>query len=444
MTTAVVHRYAPRGAARRLLSERRKEVLLSGPAGTGKSTGCLEKLHAVAAKYPGMHGLIVRKTAASLPTSALKTWRERVAAESIATNRVSWYGGSREEPPQYRFTNGSSIVVGGMDKATKVMSTDYDMIFAQEATELTLDDWEALTTRLRHGKMPYQQLIADCNPNAGTHWLKQRADRGTTLMMASVHADNPMLYDDNGVITERGREYMSILDALTGVRRLRLRDGLWVAAEGVIYDEWNPALNERDPYHERGLGPPAEWRRFWTVDFGTTNPFVCQFWAEDPDGRLIMYREVYMTGRMVTDHAERILHLVTKADGVTWKEPKPEAIICDHDADGRMQFEKVIGIGTVAANKTVAVKDGIELVQLRIRPAIDGKPRLIMCRGALAELDQDLHRRGLPTSTLEELGSYVWNPAKDQPIKEHDHGMDAMRYLVVYLDHGSEIGVRWL
>jgi predicted O-methyltransferase YrrM len=57
------------------------------------------------------------------------------------------------------------IVVVGLDKAQKVMSSEYDVIFVQEAIELTVDDWEALTTRLRNGKISFQQLLADCNPS---------------------------------------------------------------------------------------------------------------------------------------------------------------------------------------------------------------------------------------------------------------------------------------
>ena len=63
------------------------------------------------------------------------------------------------------------------------MSTEYDMIYVQEATELTEDDWEALTTRLRNGRAPIQQLIADCNPAEPTHWLKARCDSGQTRML---------------------------------------------------------------------------------------------------------------------------------------------------------------------------------------------------------------------------------------------------------------------
>lgn len=452
--TAVVHMYRPRGAARDLMHTRAGEVLLAGPAGTGKSRGCLEKMLAVMVKYPGAHGLIVRQVAASLPASALRTWREDVAREAIDTGRMSWYGGSRETPPQYRFGNGSSIIVSGMDKPSKIMSTDYDLIFVQEATELSLDGWEALTTRLRHGVVPYQQLMADANPDSATHWLKQRADAGSTVMLHSQHRDNPRLYDDDGQLTTEGSAYMAVLDKLTGVRRYRLRDGLWVAAEGVIYDQWSPHLNVREPFSR----PPQDWPRYWTIDFGTTNPFVWQCWVEHPDGQLIMYREVYMTGRMVTDHAERILKMVTyqredwNADDPDeresrigqWKEPKPEVILCDHDADGRLQLEKVLGLPTQAANKSVSVKDGIEAVQLRMQPRVDGTPGLRICEGALVEMDQELKRRGLPTCTMEELGSYVWNPSKDQPVKENDHGMDAMRYLVVHKDLGGDFNIRWI
>jgi phage terminase large subunit len=42
--------YQPRGAARALLLSRAPEVLAAGPAGTGKSRACLEKVHLCAAK----------------------------------------------------------------------------------------------------------------------------------------------------------------------------------------------------------------------------------------------------------------------------------------------------------------------------------------------------------------------------------------------------------
>ena len=220
--TAPAHVYRPRGSAVTVLEARDPEVLASGPAGTGKSRACLEKLLLQALKYPGMRGIIVRKVGVTLATTALKTWREHVAVEAIANGVLWYYGGSSAEPPQYRFANGSTILIGGMDKPSKIMSAEYDVAFVQEATELTVTDWEAISTRLRNGVMPYQQLTADCNPDVPTHWLKVRADQGRTRMIECRHEDNPLLYDEpepgTFTLTRTGAAYMARLDALTGVR----------------------------------------------------------------------------------------------------------------------------------------------------------------------------------------------------------------------------------
>lgn len=420
--TVLEHRYSPRGACRALWERRDPEVLVSGPAGTGKSRACLEKLHLAALKYPGMRGLIVRKTQTSLGGSALDTWRKFVIAELVDVGGVAYYGGSGEEPAQYRYRNGSRIVIAGLDKASKIMSSEYDMIYVQEAIELTEDDWEALTTRLRNGVMPYQQLLADTNPDTPTHWLKVRCDSGKTVMLDSRHEDNPTITP----------EYMAKLDALSGVRYQRLRKGMWVAAEGIIYEEYDPAIHLIDPFEI-----PDGWTRYWAIDFGYTNPFVCQWWAEDPDGRLYLYRERYCTRHTVDQHAALIRTYMED-------EPRPRAVICDHDAEGRATLEKELGISTVAAQKTVT--DGIQAVQRRLRPAGDGRPRLYLFRNAVGVRDQELVDAHKPACTAEELPGYIWSDkiAKEQPVKENDHGADAMRYMVAERDLGVRVGIRWL
>jgi hypothetical protein len=66
----VTEAYRPWGAAAEVFRCWEDEVLLSGPGGTGKSRAYLEKLHLCALKYPGMRGLIVRKTRVSLTDPA--------------------------------------------------------------------------------------------------------------------------------------------------------------------------------------------------------------------------------------------------------------------------------------------------------------------------------------------------------------------------------------
>jgi phage terminase large subunit len=435
-TIGTVHRYAPRGAAHELFGTHAGEVLLAGPAGTGKSRAALEKLHATALAVSGMRGLIVRKTLSSLGTTALVTWREHVIAEALDAGLVDFYGGSPEQPPQYRYPNGSIVAVGGMDKSTRIMSSEYDMIFVQEAIELTVDDWEAITSRLRNGKVSYQQLIADTNPSTPTHWLKARCDRGQALLLHSRHEDNPRLYAEPGRLTGPGAAYMARLDALTGVRRERLRYGRWVAAEGMIYEDWDEAV------HLIPHGAiPDEWARYLSVDFGYTNPFVAQWWAEDPDGRLVMYREIYQTQRLVEQHALDIAAL-------SEHEPRARAIVCDHDAEGRATLEKYLHRSTRGADKRVTV--GIQEVASRLGRTGDGRPRLSIMRGALVHpTDPDLLDAKRPTCTAEEIPGYVWDVAagkapKEVPRKEDDHGMDAMRYLVMFRARGKRQGVRFL
>lgn len=451
------HRYAPRGTARAIIEDNSPEILVSGPAGTGKSRACLEKLLLLAKLFPGSKMAILRKVGATLGNTALDTWRKHVAKEDLLSGEVWYYGGSQEEPPQYRFANGSRIIIGGLDKPIKIMSSEYDVIYVQEATELTIDDWEALTSRLRNGVLPYQQLIADCNPDAPFHWLYMRCHeidektgRPACVMYNSTHEENPVLFDlfvnEQGEfyyrVTERGAAYMAKLDALTGVRYLRLRLGKWVAAEGIIYEEWSPEIHLVDPFPV-----PETWQRWWVVDFGYVNPFVCQMWAEDGDGNLYLYREIYHTQKTVDLHAQDIIATCTEPlegyehppgvprfahHGRRWTEPRPRKLICDHDAEGRAQLLRELNMTTSKANKEVLA--GIDAVKRRLAAR-----RLFVLKGAVVRRDQALIDAKLPTCTADEFLSYVWDTGagkkiKEAPLKEGDHGMDCVRYLVVHRD----------
>jgi len=413
---------------------RAPEVLISGPAGTGKTRACLEKIHLAAHKYPRMRALMLRQTHASLTSTALVTYREKVLDPGEG---VRFYGGSAVEPPQYRYPNGSRLMLGGLDHPERIMSSEYDLIYIVEATEPTEGAWEMLTTRLRNGVMPYQQLIADCNPGSPTHWLKARAEAGKTVMLESRHEDNPALWD-GGAWAPAGVAYMAVLDALTGVLKERLRYGRWVAAEGLVYDGWDRAVHLVDRFPV-----PADWPRVLVIDFGYTNPFVCQWWARDPDGRLILYREHFRTQRLVEDHAVDIARLsgaLDDAGRVDWTRPgaeRPTAVVCDHDAEDRATLRKHLKLETTAARKQVS--PGIQAVASRLKVAGDGRPRLMVMRDSLVAPDPALLEAKLPTCSEQEVDSYVWNVADgrkrgEEPVKLHDHGMDCWRYAVAHHD----------
>lgn len=445
-----------RGAALEVMHRREKEVLVAGPAGTGKSYSCLSKVHLMALQNPGSKYLLVRKTHVSLTATGLVTFKEHVANEAIGLGIVRWYGGSGSTPPGFHYENGSVINVGGMDNPTKIMSSEYDLIYVQEATEFTADDWEKCTTRLRNGVVSFQQLLADCNPEGPDHWLKKRCDAGQTVMLYGLHTDNPKLFDALGTPTEKGTAYLELLAGLTGVRRHRLFGGIWAAAEGVIYEGWNPAVHLVPRFV-----PPRDWTRIWAVDFGFVHPFVWQEWVVDPDGRMILYREIYHTKRLVEDHARQIRALkglgpIERDDHGRYRvmpytgppvaehdRVLPRALLADHDAEDRATLERHVGFGTIAANKTVS--EGIQATASRLKLDGTGRPRLMIMQDARVELDRDQADARKPTCTAEEVGGYVWleGRLKEQPLKEQDDGMDTMRYAVAEMDLHGKTRVRW-
>jgi phage terminase large subunit len=153
----------------------------------------------------------------------------------------------------------------------------------------------------------------------------------------------------------------------------------------------------------------------------------------DNDGRLYRYRQIYITKRLVEDHARQAKTLTG--------EERIEAIICDHDAEDRATWERHFGQTTQSANKAITI--GIQTVQARLRLAGDGKPRIFFLADSLVERDQSLAENYKPVCTEDEFESYSWpkaadgKPIKEVPIDADNHGMDEMRYMVMHLDEGN-------
>lgn len=437
MTSAILERpsaaqkpYEPHGAIRSMFYDFSPELILSGPADTGKSRGILERMYLLASHYPKARMLMTRKTRASLTESAMVTFERYVVPDGSPV----LIGPDRQNRHAYKFPNGSEIVTGGLgdDKEkTRIMSTEYDLIYVQEARELQESEWEELSTRCsgRAGNMPFHQLLGDTNPDSATHWIKQRSNAGTLKMLETRHTDNPSITP----------ERLEVLERLTGVRRDRLYLGIWRTAEGAIYEGYDPAI------HVRACDIRDSWTRYLAVDFGYTHPFVAQWWAEDHDGRLYLYREIYKTQTLVEDHAHTIRELSVGED--------ISRVICDHDAEDRATLarhlacdcvdEPAIECGTTAATK--AVSPGIQAVSQRLRLAGDGRARVYVLPGARVSRDAKLADKRLPTCTEEEFEGYVWDKAQaklnpdgtqaaEAPLKVNDHGMDALRYMVAHFD----------
>lgn len=437
--------YQPFGAARELWRCKDPEILIEGPQGTGKTLAILHKINALCFRFPGVRILIVRKTRESMTESVLADLEANVLKDDSAY--PDFKSRQRSHRREYTYPNGSQIVVRGMEDPNEIKSTNFDIVAAFEATELSEVDWEYLQGRLRNGRMPYQQGICDCNPDRPSHWLNVRAERDYVVpdelkgylpepapgqkqmtRLRSRHEDNPRLYDHKAERwTDQGAQYLAKLAGMSGAQRERFYKGKWAASEGLVYD-FDPSAHILD-YTPSFKRIPEAWKKYRAIDFGFTNPFVCLWVAEDPDGRLIVYRQLYRTQVLVEDHAKRIAELSAGE--------KYEATLADHDAEDRATLNKY-GVKTKRAYKKI--KTGIEAVEKRLRKAGDGKPRLFVMRDSLVDRDKDWAEAGHPTSIVDEFDGYVWPKGsdgklnKEEPVDLNNHALDAIRYCVAEVD----------
>jgi phage terminase large subunit len=407
------------GGARDFWKYKGHEVILSGPFETGKTFAVLHKLHALCCKYPGAQALMVRNTYESLRTSAVVTLDTKILPQGIpdADKPVRKYGGER--PEFFLYYNGSRIVLGGLDKPDKFLSSEWDYIYVNQAEELALDAWEKLCARAtgRAGHVPYPQVMADCNPSYPAHWIQRRRKNGALHFLEQFHKDNPILYDpQTQTLTAQGELTMAALNRLTGVRRDRGLLNLWVSAEGVIYDNLSLTAN---------ITPDADYTPdrpvYWGVDDGYAHGEGIGSQGHHP--RVILFGQLQANGGMhVFDEYYQTLQLPEKTidDCLARPYQRPMLALVDSSAAElrRRLSEKNIPNGP-ASHK---VADGIKIV------------RRFICNGDGVRLLK-IHPRC--DNLIRELQSYRYNPntsvaeaGEPTPLKMDDHACDALRYLL--------------
>lgn len=422
--------------------EKVREVVIAGPGGTGKSRGIGHFLWWVLNRYPKSRILVVRKTRVSLSESFLKTWELDV----IPPGSEVLQGPLRAHRQSYKLENESEMAVGGLDNPTRLYSTDWDIIYVQECTELTEDEWERLRRGLRNWKVPVQMLMGDCNPESERHWLYRRFLDGRTQRLDSKHADNPKWYNaKEQKWTEEGVAYINNLARLTGVRKRRLLYGEWVSSEGAVWEDWDELRNVVD----RPAGGIKQviamldirWT-FASMDWGYTAAGVMQVWGVDGERRMYLLREVYMANQQLEWWADKVVKAWTEYElqAVVADPSRPDAIKLVNDKLNDAGAPRLVRSANNRRTTIGGDMGGLDLVRQALRVQPGGKPGLMIIRDALEQRDMALHEKGLPCCTVEEIPSYVYSQGEHGKIDTErtdptcaDHGCDALRYAVTFL-----------
>lgn len=403
-----------------VLQDTSEIILLDGTAGGGKSRVVLEKAHLYALMYPGASILFVKKSYNTVYQTMVLPFLKDVV---FGASTVSY----KKQDRMIQYSNGSVIFLAGMlgEKESERIKGiglhgGLDLIVADEYISFTKEDHYQLLGRLRSKIGGYLQLIACTNPSSKGHWIYQ------DLILGRKAKRYHSRYTEN---TYNSEGYGNILDQMTGVMRARLRDGEWETAEGAVFPEYTPDIHVIRPIYL-----PPHWRRIRAIDFGYNVPFVCQWWAISPDNVMYMYREIYQTKLLVEDAAK----IIKQYTG----DEKIEVTIRDHDAEDAATLHRH-GIPTTPASKFKTKLPAIQAIKERLLVGGNRKAKMYLFDDALIVPDMELAQQKKIYSTAQEFEAYVYDKAKndvanEEPIKKDDHGMDAMRYAVTYIDGVTE------
>lgn len=378
-----------------------REVGYSGALGSGKTLAVCFKA-ALRAQHRGAREGLCRKHLVTLKATTLRTLLEGDGRYPPVLP-PSVYEHHKGEKI-IRIIGGGEIVYFGLDEPEKIGSYNLTGCGIDQAEELSESDYTALRGRTRV-VLPNvgNQIYWACNPGSPDHFLCKRfglAGGPATKGCVAFHTatiDNPHL----------PAEYVADLATLTGMARARYFEGRWVAAEGLVYDQWNPEVHVR---HRRFDAA----RVVLCVDEGYTNPFAVLRLEVDGDGRAHVRDERYQSGMLMPSKVAAIREL----GGA-----QAECIAIDPSAADLIAQVRDAGMNAVEADN--AVSDGIARVQGRLANAGDGEPRLTVEPGCV--------------NLIREMGLYLWATAKggsikEAPVKRDDHAPDALRYGIAEID----------
>jgi PBSX family phage terminase large subunit len=311
-------------------------------------------------------------------------------------------------------------VVGANDgkSENKIRGMTIQLAFCDEVTVLDVSFFKQLLGRM---SIEGAQLFGTTNPDSPTHWLKaDYLDRigvpdsqGVPQLMDWVRIH--FTIDDNPSLTESYKR--AIKGEYTGLWFRRFILGHWVAADGAIYDMWDPDVHivEWDDL-------PAMSEIFGVgIDYGTTNATTALMLGLGVDGVLYLVDEWRY-----------------EASGVSsrWTDAQLAKGIRDWLAEPHLpahhtlpEVQAIVVDPAAASFRVQLLEDGLSTY-----PATNDVLygiRLFASLLAAGKLKVSSRCTGL----IKEVTGYSWDTkattaGKDAPIKVADHSLDGARYIV--------------
>lgn len=305
-----------------------------------------------------------------------------------------------EKTSMGRLYNRNVWFVGAPDVSavSTIQGSTLALAYVDEATNLPEAFWKMLESRLR---VPGAKLLATCNPEGPSHWLKKDYLENKNLDIGCWNFN----LEDNPTLDEHYKQQLKASYAGMWYKRYIL--GEWALAHGAIYDCYD---TDNEFVH------PFSHPNYYLVgiDYGTTNATAAVLCAVSPNKwpQIRVEEEYYYdsakVGRSKTD-AELVRDI---KDFIGYR--NISQIYVDPAAASFKIALRSENLPVLDANNDVLL--GIKLCS----KFIGGKNIVINKRCA---------------NLREQLQSYSWDHkaasrGEDKPVKHNDHLPDALRYVV--------------
>lgn len=305
-----LHISEPSERQKLFLAAATKYVGFGGARGGGKSWGVQTKSKILAFAYPGIKQLIVRRTYPELVNNHINQLRTELIG-------VAKYN---DKDKRLLFGNGSTIHFmycardGDLDR---LQGTQYDIIYLDEATQLSEYQMRTITACLRGVNNYPKRVYFTCNPGGQGHsyikriFIDRRYEAGED---PSDYTFIQSLATDNKALMAAQPDYIKQLEALPPKLRDAWLYGNWDIFEGQFFEDFRispdpqkcqeagisveEALRDRRYTHviepfDISRGQCRGWNIMRSYDFGYAKPFSCAWWAIDYDGTIYRIMELY-------------------------------------------------------------------------------------------------------------------------------------------------------
>lgn len=264
-----------------------------GARGGGKSWSVRTKAKLLALRYPGIKILIVRKSYPELLNNHINVLIPEL------------HGIARYNKSEKVFTFGNSSTIkfgycandGDLDQ---YQGAEYDVIFLDEATQLSEYQMKAITACLRGTNDFPKRVYYTCNPGGQGHAYIKRI----FIDKAYNDGENPddytfiqSLVTDNKALMEAQPDYIRQLEALPPKLREAWLYGKWDVYEGQFFEEFRDDpegyLTRQNTHVIEPFEIPDDWTIGMGFDWGYAKPYAAEFYAIDHDGVIYNILEYY-------------------------------------------------------------------------------------------------------------------------------------------------------